>query len=237
MEAAPQADYSVDSPEGTELDGQSGLLPSVSVRPARKCHAHNRDGELCGKWAEEGYEVCRLHGAGGGAPVRHGKYTKYLPKRLQDRYLELVNSPDYVDLRDQIAGQELWVQEVLARMETCDSLERRRDILAAIEDLEDDINTGLDDDEIRDRLREIRNNATSDTYYDQCRKDYQDASECLRKLKETEVKRMVAANQVLTVTESYNLITRTVQLVEEFVVNPEARARMIRELYKLLDRK
>lgn len=51
---------------------------------APRCTAHSkRSGQLCKSPAKKGWTVCRMHGAGGGAPTlknngnfKHGGYTK-----------------------------------------------------------------------------------------------------------------------------------------------------------------
>lgn len=54
------------------------------LQQAKRCKAHSkRTGEPCGAPAVSGWAVCRMHGAGGGAPAgarngnyRHGGRTK-----------------------------------------------------------------------------------------------------------------------------------------------------------------
>jgi hypothetical protein len=54
------------------------------MQAAVRCKAHSkRTGQLCGSPAVRGWSVCRMHGAGGGAPCgrrngnyRHGYRTK-----------------------------------------------------------------------------------------------------------------------------------------------------------------
>jgi hypothetical protein len=54
----------------------------LDMRRASRCHATSkRSGKRCRSPAVKGYEVCRMHGAGGGAPkgnrntMTHGGYT------------------------------------------------------------------------------------------------------------------------------------------------------------------
>lgn len=65
----------------------------------------------------------------------------------------------------------------------------------------------------------------------------QTALELLRKLKETEVRRMVAANQVLTIPESHALIVRLSELIEEHLTDPDHRTRAVREIAQLMERR
>lgn len=86
-------------------------------------------------------------------------------------------------------------------------------------------------------LSDLYNEARIQTEQDATWADFDRFSESLRKLRETEVKRMVAANQVLTVTESYNLIMAVAAILEREIEDPDARTRAVREVYALLNRK
>jgi hypothetical protein len=53
------------------------INPMQSAHDAPRCHAKSRRiGKHCGAPAVRGYRVCRMHGAGGGAPTgeRNGNY-------------------------------------------------------------------------------------------------------------------------------------------------------------------
>lgn len=256
---------------------QADDCPTSNKPTKPKCSARKTDGSPCPNYPVHGSTVCAAHGAFGGRPVSTAKHTKYLPSRLRERYEELVNNPNYVSLREQIGAIELRLQELFSRMTRGDSSQRRRDILEEMDKLVEDLNAGLlhpdlildleneelphevkerrvsqviqGATELRRRILAIQDQARAERREDEVWEDVDRFSESLRKLKETEVKRMVAANQVLTVTESYNLIQRLVQFIEDWL-NPEAlrkaisentidslRAKAVRELYQLLERR
>ena len=61
----------------------------LDMRQALRCRATSkRSGKRCRSPAVRGYEVCRMHGAGGGAPkgnrnaLKHGVYT---PETIEKR--------------------------------------------------------------------------------------------------------------------------------------------------------
>lgn len=69
-----------------------------------KCTAHNKRGEPCQNEAVPGWNVCRFHGAGGGAPMKTGLYSSKVRKSLQESYQDLMNNVDQLtELNDDIA--------------------------------------------------------------------------------------------------------------------------------------
>jgi hypothetical protein len=72
---------------GVSARGRGGVVIKTSVNPmhlAKRCKAHSkRTGEPCKSPAKTGWNVCRMHGAGGGAPsgkananFKHGGFSK-----------------------------------------------------------------------------------------------------------------------------------------------------------------
>jgi hypothetical protein len=70
------------------VKGRGGAVIKTSANPmhlAKRCKAHSkRTGEPCNSPAKTGWSVCRMHGAGGGAPsgkanggFKHGGYSKH----------------------------------------------------------------------------------------------------------------------------------------------------------------
>jgi hypothetical protein len=70
--------------------GRGGVVIKTSVNPmhsAKRCKAHSkRTGEPCKSPAKTGWNVCRMHGAGGGAPS--GKENANF-KRTKELYAEI----------------------------------------------------------------------------------------------------------------------------------------------------
>lgn len=204
--------------------------------PAGKCKAHNRSGDRCGRPVEPGKEVCRLHGGlSTGAPPTAGmKFSKFLPARIRQRYEEFVDSPGWLELKHEIGLLSARIADLMEGLNSGEApLTRRewRDMAFEIREL---YKAGEDCNVELNRLCESLDRSKAD---DDIWDKTMATIEQQRKLKETEVKRMVAANQVLTVQESYTIITRLVSLTEEYVKDEKTRTRMIRELHTLLDRK
>lgn len=80
----------------------------------------------CTRSAVTGYTVCQVHGAGsrkrpGGRPVVTGRYSKYLPKRIAGRYEEALNDPLKLELDDEIAVARARLTELLDRADSGES--------------------------------------------------------------------------------------------------------------------
>jgi hypothetical protein len=220
------------------VDGQS--FPAVVEQSSVKCKMLTRyTKQPCPNWALPGKTICRAHGGSSdGGPVDSAKYSSRMPLRLRERYEQLVAMPGYVELQWEIGLAVTRIEELIERAERNDSTSRRRFLLEGIEKCLDDWHRGLGEEMVMARLKELREEADSDRWYDDTwDQDIRGWLETLKKLKEAEIKRMVAANQVLTVTESYNLITRLASFIEDYLTDIEVRAKAVRELHGLLERK
>ena len=103
----------------------------LMTEPKRlKCHAKSkRTGKQCGQWALEGARVCRMHGAGGGRPVTHGRYSKALGK-LAANYEASLNDRSLFDLREPVAALDGVTKRLMAMVDEHDSPEWRRNVRA-----------------------------------------------------------------------------------------------------------
>ncbi|MCG9895456.1 MAG: hypothetical protein MH204_08280 [Fimbriimonadaceae bacterium] len=81
----------------------------------RICGAKTRSGKPCQKSPCEGSNRCRLHGGKSpGAPLKSGRYSKYLPKGLLGAFEEAIQGEQ--DLRDEAAVVEALLTERLRLM-------------------------------------------------------------------------------------------------------------------------
>ena len=70
------------------------INPMQSAHDAPRCHARSkRTGNRCGAPAVRGCRVCRMHGAGGGAPTgkRNGKHRHGMRTKEATEAVRLVN--------------------------------------------------------------------------------------------------------------------------------------------------
>ena len=82
-----------------------------------QCTARSkRSGNQCQQRAMIGRNVCYMHGGktprGFALPqTRHGRHSKDLPTRLQGRYLESINDADLLNLTDEIALTDAFIED------------------------------------------------------------------------------------------------------------------------------
>jgi len=114
-----------------------------------------------------GRRVCRIHGGLGGAPPKHGRYSKGLG-RFREAYQEARADPSLLDLRETLALMDVAVQRAAERAAAADTPEFRaralalfnrarsavdpQDAAAALNQLGALLNEGVEDDAALDAL-------------------------------------------------------------------------------------
>jgi len=83
------------------------------------------------------YAVCRVHGAKGGRPPIHGKYS--IPSKYVDRFNQIRQDPELMSLAYNIALSETRTDELLQQIHENDAMAAHLDILAAIGRMEYDV--------------------------------------------------------------------------------------------------
>ena len=82
--------------------------------------------DRCKRGAMAGRSVCYNHG--GASPVgaaspqfKNGRYSKFLPERLRDRYQEAQRDPEILVLRDEVALADARLADLLTRVDAGES--------------------------------------------------------------------------------------------------------------------
>jgi hypothetical protein len=89
-----------------------------------RCRAKSkRSQERCKRWATPGREVCRMHGGrtlmGLAAPrLKTGRYSKFLPTRLAADYERAAHDPELRALRHELAVVDARINDLLGRVDT-----------------------------------------------------------------------------------------------------------------------
>lgn len=97
----------------------------------QRCKARSKQrGEQCRNWAKPGWDVCRFHGAGGGAPKRNTNAVK--TGEHQSIWMDAL-TPEQVEVLDRISLDPVQQAEDEIRLFTW----REREMMLRIRDLKD----------------------------------------------------------------------------------------------------
>jgi hypothetical protein len=101
----------------------------MALKDATKCTAKAKHSQQrCGNPAVTGYNVCRMHGAGGKSKpnlgaIRHGRYSRLKTEQLRSLIAEFENDPDPLNLMAELAAARALFQDFTDRyVESRDSL-------------------------------------------------------------------------------------------------------------------
>jgi len=207
---------------------------------SKQCGAKTKAGTPCKNAPVKGRGRCRLHGGatprGAASPhTKHGKYSKYLPTRLQSKYEESESDGDLIALRSEVALVDARVIDLVQRVDTGEAGEAWRKLgrayddmvratklkdttgmRAALEQIGELISRGNDDyaawDEIT-RLLEQR-----------------------RKLVESERKRLVDMEQMITTERAMMLVGAVAGVIKAHVSDPKQLAAISQDIGAILNR-
>ena len=181
-------------------------MPGVGKQtgPGHRCGAKSRQsGQPCRAWAMKNGR-CRIHGGKSVPPglAHHsttagGRYSKYLPARLAAKYQDALNSKELLSLRDDVAICETRIGELLERVESGESgtvWQRLQELNTAFQDAQ----RAHDVAGMQKCLIKLQETLTlgSDDYaaWAELHKMW----ETRRRLTDTELKALVAHQQILT---------------------------------------
>jgi hypothetical protein len=196
-------------------------MPKGVVSEEKRCHGKNREGNRCGKPIVPGRKYCRLHG--GMAAVgtangayKTGKYSKYFPEQLREKYHEFLRDPDLTTNRQEIAALEVRLSQLIEHVEE-DMSQRtwaawRRlwnQFILAVRS-----GDGLKQAELVGVMDEFM---SSRTQQDRAWNDIERMSETRRKLADSEQKRLVQMQQVLTIEQAMMLMASLISAVKDAV--------------------
>lgn len=197
-----------------------------------------RTRERCQRPARIGRTVCHQHG--GASPVglasasyRDGRYSKYLPSRLHERYRASERDPERLALVEEIALLDARMSDVLARVDTGESGELWDDLKDAWEDV-------LAANRAKDGPAQAAAMSMVGDLIGRGRADWAawaDMRAMLqerRKLVESEGKRQVAMQQMVTSTEAVALATALIAAVRENVTDDAVLVRISDAVVRLV---
>jgi hypothetical protein len=167
----------------------------------------------------QGRTVCYHHG--GKTPVgpalphyQQGRYSKYLPERMLDRYHEAETDSELLALKAEVALIDSRITDVMGRVDTGESSRIWGKLNEAVSDLETAQLIG-DETGVRFAISSIRKLITAGhsdwAAWDDVRSLVRDR----QRLVESERKRLVEAQQVIAVDQAMGLMAQLIDAVRE----------------------
>jgi hypothetical protein len=113
----------------------------MGIQHAPKCGAKNKAGNPCGSPAMQNGR-CRIHGgaslSGAASPTfKTGRHSKHLPTRMLAQYEATKNDPNILALNDEIAMYDARLNDVLLRVDSGESGHLWRELKATYKALQD----------------------------------------------------------------------------------------------------
>lgn len=195
----------------------------------RQCKGTSKStGERCKRRASPGREWCQRHGgqtARGTAHVnlQHGRYSRAMPARLVTRYVQSLEDTNQLVLRDEIALLDARLNELLERVDDTHTGK----LWAALNEVKDEYMEARKLGPMGAPKRQnclarivnlIEKGATDHMAWEEIRGLLQDR----RKLVESERKRLVDAQQIMTLEEALVLMRGIADALDRHVTDPVA---------------
>lgn len=185
-----------------------------------------------------GKAVCYHHGGatpnGYGLPqTTHARYSKYLPARLADKYLEAQTDTELLNLRDDIALIDTRTGELIKQIDTGESGR----IWQAVRDVYQEFQAayGVNDGaRMAMCLSELDNLIKAGVRQYAVWSEIRGNIEQRRKLVESERKRLVEMQQMITSERAMLLMGAVVAIIKEQVSDRDIRARISADIGRLI---
>lgn len=214
---------------------QSGGVPGT-----QKCGAKKRDGGLCAQPAMSNGR-CRMHGGKAATGARngnfvHGRYSQHLPKHLVNSFDEAMSDERLLDLSANVALMDVRLNELLGKINDNETMQAWNELGALLGPLSQAVKTGK-----REKAQEITEKlliAWQAVYEDAgVWKEIYEVSELRRKLAESEKKRLVDMDLMVSADRLYLLVSFIQDIILRHVTDASIRSSIAYELRAVLDRK
>lgn len=204
-----------------------------------RCRAKSkRSQERCKRWATPGREVCRMHGGrtlmGLAAPrLKTGRYSKFLPTRLAADYERAAHDPELLALSHELAVVDVRIKDLLSRVDTGEAGEVWHHARAAWHTFKHA--------QAEDRpLMQARAAVQLDRLLEQAVGDYTAWHEIIqlieqrRKLVESEAKRLVAMQEMMTKEQAMLWLGTLVAILKRHITDRETLQKISLDLSALV---
>lgn len=203
-----------------------------------KCRSPKKNGGLCDDWAMRGRTRCRRHGGkslvGTAAPsYRTGKYSKYLPDRLREKYESSQTDPDLLSLRSEVALVDSRLTDLLSRVDTGESGQLWTNLKKAHEEFKL-YRLAQDVPKMTLALARIETLLETGVQDIQAWREIGEQLDRRMKLAEAEHKRLVSLEQLITSEEALLIMRRVVDIITMHVSDKRALSQIIVDLQQMI---
>lgn len=211
----------------------------MPIQGTTPCGAKRRDGGTCTQPAMANGR-CKMHRGGAKTGLaagnyKHGRYSKVLPKRMLERYNAAVTDPELLNLSAEIAVVDSRLSDLLIRVESGDAGEIW-DKLSKAKDKYRDASIKADIPEMGAQLdamiRLIERGAQDVAAW----REIHATLEQRRRLVESERKRLVEQEQMLTLHEAMTFFNAVASAVKNNVTDRSVLANIQTEWERLIGR-
>lgn len=164
-----------------------------------------------------------------------GKFSKFLPTRLLSRYQDALNDSELLALRDEIALLDTRLAELISRVNTEESHSSYRSLQKLYVKFERAMQ-GESDGKKRETLSNLRTAIWDGAADYGIWQDIQVIIENRRRVVESERKRLVEMQQLVTSEQAMMLITALSSVIREHVKDRDALSAISNEFIKLANR-
>lgn len=205
-----------------------GLVFTYDADNRLICGAKKKDGTLCGRAPSKGRNRCRFHGGEtprGVASVhfKTGKYSKELPKRLAEKYHSALADEELLALNDEIALMEARIADLISRVESGETGALWRQTRSAYEEL---AAAGRANNQalFAQKLQELGRLITRGQQDYKAWEEIATSVEHKRRIVESEHKRRVNLQQMMTAEQAMALIAYIISTIRKHVTDTKALA-------------
>lgn len=183
---------------------------------------------------------CRFHGgmslAGPAHPAfKHGRYSKYLPAQLRERYETARDDDRLIELRDDVAIIDLRIGELLEQIGETGSTGLLKAARLKFDAFKSAGGKGKASvGQARISLQELDDLLTLGLQRASTWEELRDSIELRRRLTESETKRMKDLQQFITADRAIALVGMFLEVVLKHVVDPAARSSISSQYQRLV---
>lgn len=206
--------------------------------PERRCHAKSKKTQQqCRRLAMVGNTVCYLHGGRSRRGIfspqyKTGKYSKYLPVYLKESFETAIHDPDLLELRAELALCYTRLTTLLQQLDVEGTVAAWTTLRKALKVFRDAEVKG-DIAAMRDHLTTISRLITDGAQDMEVWSEVYTVMETRRRLIETEHKRLVAGQHMLTAERATLLVSTILETVKDHImqcVPPEYATKLMANL-------